>query len=524
MSGHEETSRFGSLTGLSEQRLPLLDGGSAAPVEERRRSNTGPRLSWASQSPFVRRSDDGGPRQHRRRWVPAYRRAVLSADVLAAAGVLAVTFATLPWSGARAAVAAAVGCVLWVAVLALLRGYDRRHLGAGPQEFQSLLRGGLTVGVVVAIASYATQTELPRRIVVVALPVLVLVTALLRYALRRRLHAVRARGRARLRTLLVGDSRSALGVQTVLARSRHEGHDVVGVCGPSRRCAAADGRSIDVVGAVADIPQVVHDHDIDVVIVAGGHLSGAGLRRLSWALEHTGAELVVSPGLVEVMGPRLTLRPTAGLSLLHVEPAASRRGQAVGKRTLDIALGGALFVASLPVLALAALAVRLTSRGPAFFSQVRVGQDGQRFRMHKLRTMVVDAEERRAELAHLSDRDGLMFKMRRDPRVTPVGAILRRFSLDELPQFFNVVRGEMSLVGPRPPLVEEHDRYHDEVYRRLRVRPGLTGLWQVSGRADLSWDEAIRLDLRYVDNWSVTMDLFIIWKTLRSVVKGSGAY
>ena len=160
-----------------------------------------------------------------------------------------------------------------------------------------------------------------------------------------------------------------------------------------------------------------------------------------------------------------------------------------------------------------------------FFRQTRIGVDGRTFTMFKLRSMVVDAEAQRTEdLLAQSNRDGLMFKMRRDPRVTRVGGVLRRFSLDELPQLLNVVVGDMSLVGPRPPLQSEYEAYHDAVHRRLRVRPGLTGLWQVSGRADLSWDESVRLDLRYVDNWSIALDMLILWKTARAVIRGSGAY
>ena len=196
----------------------------------------------------------------------------------------------------------------------------------------------------------------------------------------------------------------------------------------------------------------------------------------------------------------------------------------LAKAVMDRALGLCALVVLAPVILTAALAVRLTSPGPAFYRQTRVGVDGRDFTIWKLRSMYRDADRRRAELLARSDGDGLLFKMAHDPRVTPVGRVLRRFSLDELPQFFNVVRGDMSLVGPRPPLREEVLAYHDAVHQRLRVKPGITGLWQVSGRSDLPWDESIRLDLRYVDNWSVTMDLMILWKTFRAVVSGAGAY
>jgi exopolysaccharide biosynthesis polyprenyl glycosylphosphotransferase len=199
-------------------------------------------------------------------------------------------------------------------------------------------------------------------------------------------------------------------------------------------------------------------------------------------------------------------------------------GRMLLKSFLDRSVGIVLLVCAAPIIGISALLVRLTSRGKAFFPQHRVGLDGDTFTMFKLRSMVADAEDRKAELLDLTDRDGLMFKMHADPRITPVGKVLRRFSIDELPQLWNVVKGDMSLVGPRPPLPAEYEAYHDAVHRRLRVRPGLTGLWQVSGRADLTWEESVRMDLRYVDNWSIALDLQILWKTARAVLKGSGAY
>jgi exopolysaccharide biosynthesis polyprenyl glycosylphosphotransferase len=225
-----------------------------------------------------------------------------------------------------------------------------------------------------------------------------------------------------------------------------------------------------------------------------------------------------------VAGPRLSIRPVSGLPLLQVEQPQFAGGRRIVKSTFDRAVALCAVAALSPLLVGIALAVRLSSRGPAFFTQQRIGRDGVPFTMVKFRSMVVDAEEQRDQLIEHSDRDGLMFKMHADPRITKVGGLLRRYSLDELPQLFNVLSGSMSLVGPRPPLPEEVERYGDDVRRRLLVKPGLTGLWQVSGRADLSWEESVRLDLRYVDNWSLAADLLILWKTARAVLRGSGAY
>lgn len=324
------------------------------------------------------------------------------------------------------------------------------------------------------------------------------------------------------RTLVVGDGPGLGRVIDDLRTASYHGYQVVGTCVPSLD-AAPQVRDVPTLGAIADIPQVVHDWSIDVVVVTGGALTGDGLRRLSWALEQTGTRLVVAPGLVEVIGSRVQMRPTAGLSLLEVEVATPRRRQ-WAKWWFDRVTGSLMLLVAAPVIAVCAAAVVLTSRGSAFFTQQRVGIDGTPFTMIKLRSMYVDAEARKAALLAQNEGSGLLFKLRQDPRVTPVGRVLRRLSLDELPQLWNVVRGDMSLVGPRPPLPDEVDGYRDATWRRLHVRPGLTGLWQVSGRSDLSWDESIRLDLRYVDNWSITLDLLILWKTMRAVLHGSGAY
>lgn len=413
-----------------------------------------------------------------------------------------------------------VGVVgVWL-LTALYRGYDLRELGNGPVEFQALVRAGATGMVLLIGASYATKAEVSRFLVLGGVPILIVSLALVRYVHRKLLHRTRARGRGMKRTLVVGRPLAVADVATDLARSTYHGHDVVGVCLPSLDEGPAPA---PVLGAVADVPQVVVDHAVDIVIVAGGSLRGDALRRLSWALDRVGAQLIVAPDLVEVHAPRLTLRPTGELSLLEVE-VGNPRSRIVAKSLLDRTLGLLLLAALAPVLLGSALLVRLTSAGPAFYRQTRVGVDGREFTLFKLRSMYLDADARRQALLERSEGNEVLFKMKDDPRVTPVGRLLRRFSVDELPQLINVVRGDMSLVGPRPPLGEEVAAYADAVHRRLRVKPGLTGLWQVSGRSDLSWEESVRLDLRYVDNWSVAMDLLILWKTVRAVLGGSGAY
>jgi exopolysaccharide biosynthesis polyprenyl glycosylphosphotransferase len=231
-----------------------------------------------------------------------------------------------------------------------------------------------------------------------------------------------------------------------------------------------------------------------------------------------------SPALLDVAGPRTTIRQTAGLTLLHVDHPQLSGFRLVLKALFDRCAAAAALIVLAPVMSAIAAAIWLHDRGPVLFTQLRVGRDGHEFRIYKFRTMVVDAEQRKQELLANNDSDGVLFKIRKDPRVTAVGAHLRRLSLDELPQLFNIFLGDMSLVGPRPALPEEADKYAAHVRRRLVVKPGLTGLWQVSGRSDLSWEESVRLDLRYVENWSFALDLQILWKTTSVLVRRSGAY
>ncbi len=510
----------------------------AAAAIERRTAASGVRLSWAGSAPFVPPSPDAVPSGRSRPFDPvaraAARRALwvrplvaraLAGDAVVAATVWGALAATGGASPVLSALAAVLAATVWCAALWSVRGYDGRRIGQGPDELGMVVRAAAGVLLVALVVLSAAQVVPPRRYVLLAVPLAAGATLVHRYVVRKLLHRRRLEGTSLLRTLVVGSPSAADDVIRDLATVRHDGHRVVGACVPALLTDVGVVDDVAILGTLSDIPQVVIDHEVDVVIVAGAGLSGASLRRLSWALDRTGADMVVAPGLVEVAGPRLHVRPTAGLSLLHVESPQQHQGRMLGKALLDRSLGLALFVGALPFVAAAAALVRLTSRGPAFFAQERIGRDGRSFTLHKLRSMVVDAEDRRTDdLLERSDRDGLMFKMRRDPRITPVGAWLRRFSIDELPQLWNVVRGDMSLVGPRPPLRSEFDAYHDAVQRRMRVKPGLTGLWQVSGRADLTWEESVRLDLRYVDNWSVALDLQILWKTFRAVFVGAGAY
>jgi exopolysaccharide biosynthesis polyprenyl glycosylphosphotransferase len=327
------------------------------------------------------------------------------------------------------------------------------------------------------------------------------------------------------RTVLVGRGGSVLQLAARLDRERFAGLDVVAACVTAQdRAHVAQVRGLPV-GGLDQVLDMVRRHGADTVAVTtASETADEYLRRLAWQLEGSGVELLVAPGLVEVAGPRLHIRPFEGLPLLAVEQPRFEGGARVVKALLDRSMAAVALLLLAPLLAVIAAAVKVTSPGPVFYRQERVGLNGTTFRMLKFRSMVVDADQRLATLRSANVSDGLLFKVREDPRVTPLGRRLRRFSLDELPQLFNVLTGSMSLVGPRPPLPSEVARYDSSVSRRLLVKPGLTGLWQISGRSDLPWEETVRLDLRYVENWSLALDALILWKTGRAVLSASGAY
>ena len=457
-------------------------------------------------------------------WVGVYRWAALGGDLLAA--MLGVSVALLTrfayHVGSGYLIVSSVLPLAWVCAVALSKGYDPRYFGAGPDEFRSLLRSGVGLTAAVAMASYATRTEIARGFVVLAIPVMVLSALVLRYALRKDLHRHRVRGRCMHRVLVVGRSGPAATLCEHLESRPTDGFRVVATCRPR---GDSSGPLLPEELDEPDILAAADRYAVEVVAIATDpELAGQSLRRLSWALEQRGIELIVSPGIIEVAGPRISVRPVAGLSLLHLERPSVSGGPHLMKAVFDRVIALGLIVLLAPVLIGLAIAVRLSSPGPVLFRQQRVGRAGVEFTMLKFRSMYADAEHRLGDLYALSDGNGVIFKMRDDPRMTPLGRWIRRFSVDELPQLFNVLRGDMSLVGPRPPLSEEVALYAADDSRRMLVKPGITGLWQVSGRSDLSWDESVRLDLRYVDNWSMTLDLLILWKTVRAVIYGAGAY
>ena len=413
--------------------------------------------------------------------------------------------------------------VAWVLSLNIQRAYDGRTVGHGVQEYRQVFQGSTWVFAVLAITGFAFQIEFARGFVLLAYPLGTLLLLTGRWGARRWLVARRRTGELSDRVILVGDTDHVAGLVGALRRTPDAGYQVLGACVDD---ASGEVAGVPVLGPESDVLLKAFEHHVDVVAVSSSAgLGTTGLRQLGWALEATDIDLVVAPGIMDVAGPRVLTRPVQGLPLIHVEAPRFVGPERVLKNVMDRLAALLVTLILGPVMLAVALAVKLEDRGPVLFRQERVGQDGRSFSMFKFRSMVLDAEDRLADLTAANEGAGPLFKMQHDPRVTRVGAFIRRYSLDELPQLLNVLRGEMSLVGPRPPLPREVAEYAEDTHRRLLVRPGMTGLWQISGRSDLSWDEAVRLDLYYVENWNPILDLMIMWRTARVVVsRDSGAY
>ncbi|SFQ52244.1 exopolysaccharide biosynthesis polyprenyl glycosylphosphotransferase [Amycolatopsis arida] len=462
-------------------------------------------------------------------WERRYRAVVVVTDVVATITVTGIAAALLPGTSDQRVppLWLATGTALAVlAALPLARAWHQGPLGAGPEEFHRLGRGLVGAAVLVAFIGLLAGVLAVRPCVFVVLPALAAVLFPQRYLLRRLLHRARRRGRCLLPVLAAGDPTT---LRDLIERTRQESHvgwRVEAVC-TSAPAALARGAvaGVPVVGTLDQLADHVRRGGYRVVAVtADPYWSPDRLRRLAWDLEGTPAEMVVAPVLMEVAGPRLHVSAVLGMPLLRVAAPRLTGGRRVIKEVAD-RVGAAMLLALLaPLLLVIAAAIRLGDGGPSLYRQRRVGRDGREFTLLKFRTMVVGADRLRPRLRQDNEATGPLFKMRRDPRVTRVGQVLRRYSLDELPQLVNVLAGRMSLVGPRPPLPEETAAYPPDARRRLLVKPGLTGLWQVSGRSDLSWSESVRLDLRYVEDWSLALDLVILWKTLRAVLTGHGAY
>lgn len=473
-------------------------------------------------------------------WRRRYGRVLALADAAAVlwamSGALVLRFGTargqelITLQGEPYVAVTGVLAAVWWVMLGLWGSRDTTILGYGTEEYKRLLTASFWLFGLVATVSYVFQLDTARGYVALALPAGIVSLLVARMLVRSYLRSQRKLGKSTSTVMLIGGTYGVEHLARALRSHPMAGYRPIGTYLPG----TMRGATVD---AELELPNLGHEPTVEsilnairtsrpdaVALSSGVPLAPRVIRELGWALADMQVKMIMAPALTDVAGPRIHTQPVAGLPLIHVSTPNLGNGQRILKRSFDLIGAILLLIALSPVLLVVAGIVRIDSPGPVFFQQQRVGAGGQNFKMYKFRSMVMDAEARLAGLMAQSEGNGVMFKLKADPRITRVGSFLRRYSLDELPQLFNVVNGTMSLVGPRPPLPSEVELYQSHVRRRLMVRPGLTGLWQVSGRSLLSWDDTVRLDLYYVENWSVAGDIAILLKTFRAVLARQGAY
>jgi exopolysaccharide biosynthesis polyprenyl glycosylphosphotransferase len=461
-------------------------------------------------------------RAHATDWVRRFQRYVALTDIVVV--VLATASTHTLWFGlehVEVSTAAHFGLdyvtfsvalvLLWMLALAVAGSRDSRILGTDSTEYRRIINATLGLFGTIAVVAAMTQTDVARGYLITAFPLGTLLLLLSRWLWRRWLHARRKRGEFSFRVLLVGSAASVRELADSLAIRTDAGYRVVATV------------ITDVPGS-PDVGEMLALTRPDTVIVVGSDASSTRINDLSWRLD-PGQQLVVAPQLVGVAGSRIHTRPVSGLPLIHVETPSYDGPKRFAKRAFDLVFGFGLMLVLWPLFLVTAVLIKVSSRGPVFYGQERIGLSGEPFTMLKFRSMVTDADAHLARLLAEQGTDGKpLFKVKDDPRVTRVGKVLRRYSIDELPQLINVLKGDMSLVGPRPQRDGEVRLYDSKAGRRLVVKPGMSGLWQVSGRSNLSWEDSIRLDLYYVENWSITNDIIILLRTARAVVGADGAY
>ena len=416
--------------------------------------------------------------------------------------------------------------MLWLAALKVYATRDPRVVGSGFSEYARVASTSFKVFGFIGIAALLLQLNIARGYVITAFPVGVILLVASRWMWRQWLRSQRAKGRYLIRVLLVGSAGTVNHVHSEFIGRNYLGFEIVGACLPAQDADLGNpGIPVDCLGDFADVADVARRERVHAVALAGSEdLPPDDVRRIGWDLESTGVDLMVAPAITEVAGTRIHTRPVGGMPLMYVESPSYEAGAKVAKSVIDFGASWIALILASPIMLATAIAVKASSPGPVFFRQQRIGLNGKAFNVYKFRSMRQGAD---AELADLLQSQGThgtpLFKVRDDPRITRVGHFIRKFSIDELPQFLNVIRGEMSLVGPRPQRAEEVALYDSAAGRRLLVKPGITGLWQVSGRSDLSWEDTVRLDLYYVENWSLTDDLVILLYTVKTVLQSTGA-
>ena len=409
--------------------------------------------------------------------------------------------------------------VIWLGMLAMRGSYDQRIVGLGTEEIRRVVSATLYTFAIVAGVSFLIRADISRAYAFVSLPLGLLLITATRFHWRGWLYRQRSHGHYTFKTVVVGSEVSGRELADRLEQDAYAGYQVVGQFPEPTAVLTPNDPWFDKLVVHLD-----HAGARAVALAPSSEITGETIRQLAWLIEARGIDLLVAPAIMDVTGPRLTVRPAAGLPLLHLDEARLSRPQRAAKRLLDLVGAVGLILVLSPVLLVTAIAVRVTSAGPVIYRQKRIGRGGEEFTMLKFRTMRVDAD---TELGSLREQHAIvtpMFKLANDPRITKVGRFLRRWSIDELPQLFNVLGGSMSLVGPRPHPLDDVSRYEIAAFRRLALKPGMTGLWQVEGRSDLDWSEALQLDLYYVETWSLSSDLVLLSRTLRAVVRGQGAH
>jgi exopolysaccharide biosynthesis polyprenyl glycosylphosphotransferase len=404
--------------------------------------------------------------------------------------------------------------VSWLFFLWFNGSRDTNILGFGADEYKRLTNATLLSFTFIAFISYIFKLEISRGFVMLVFPFGLLLLFIVRRILRSRLLRARNQGRYLSRVLLLHSGISDP-VEARLALAQHAGFSIV------HKIVTAENIKFE----IKDIVSNALSNNCDQIMVGqSAVISAAELRKLGWALEATNIDLIVAPAVTEIAGPRLKVSNVEGLPLLHLEQPDFSGASRITKRLLDLGLSIVGIIVISPFLIVIALVIKFYDRGSVLYFQKRIGQNNKEFTVYKFRTMYEGSHEQRAKIMAETNKDPRLAKDPQDPRVTKPGLFLRRWSIDEIPQILNVIKGEMSLVGPRPPLAEEVNKYEKSETRRLLVKPGLTGLWQVSGRSELDWEDAVRLDLYYVENWSLTLDILIIIRTAAAVWRGEGAY
>ena len=455
----------------------------------------------------------------------------VAADAMAISAALfiasIVRFEILPGTPAAKvdyAILTGLATPVWVLLFWMYGLYEPRQVLSPFNEFKQTFHAVVAGIVVIFLADSIFNLEIARGWALIALVAALAVVGAERVIVRKTLHFMRRRGSDTRVTIVLGANQEAQTMVRTLERETWLGYRIVGYVDDLAPVGQEVTTGRPVLGTTAQLTSLVEAHGATLVLVASTAFDAHKLSRLFWELQDLDVDLQITSGTIDLVASRMIIQSVAGVPLLYVRRTGITGIQRALKRSMDLAgsLGGLLLLS--PLLVAIAAWIRLDSPGCVFFKQTRVGRDGKQFQVWKFRTMITNAEDRRPELEHLSEGPGLLFKLKEDPRITRAGKLLRRYSLDELPQPFNVLSGEMSLVGPRPALVSEAEQYDDWVANRLKIKPGMTGLWQVSGRTETSFSDYIRFDLFYIQNWSLSLDLWILWRTLRAVMEGEGAH